>query len=212
MTDAIGFEALDPSINRLWIRVSAEPDEHVWGGGEQMSYFDLRGRRFPFWTSEPGVGRDQTTEITFKANVRARQVATTATPTTRSRPMSLRRYALHVETPAYSVFDFRRKAFHEIEVWAIPERIELLARPTFIELVEMLSKRFGRQPPLPEWVYNGAIVGLKDGANSFARLEDPSAGVEVSASGARTGSVSARHRSVRASSGIGRQTRPAILV
>ena len=32
-----------------------------------MSYFDMRGRRFPLWTSEPGVGRDKTTEITFKA-------------------------------------------------------------------------------------------------------------------------------------------------
>jgi sulfoquinovosidase len=32
------------------------------------------------------------------------------------------------------------------------------------------AKRSG-QPPLPEWAIGGAIVGLKDGANSFARLE-----------------------------------------
>ncbi len=29
----------------------------------------------------------------------------------------------------------------------------------------------GNQPPLPEWAIGGAIVGLKDGANSFNRLE-----------------------------------------
>ncbi|MBV8700932.1 MAG: alpha-glucosidase, partial [Bradyrhizobium sp.] len=58
----------DSSINRLWIRIAADPDEHVWGGGEQFSYFDLRGRRFPLWSSEPGVGRDKMTEITFKAD------------------------------------------------------------------------------------------------------------------------------------------------
>ena len=29
----------------------------------------------------------------------------------------------------------------------------------------------GRQPRLPEWAYSGAILGLKDGANSFARLD-----------------------------------------
>ena len=34
-----------------------------------------------------------------------------------------------------------------------------------------LSERFGRQPPLPDWVIGGAIVGLKDGARSFDRLE-----------------------------------------
>ena len=64
---AMRLTALDDTVNRLWLRVVAETDEHVWGGGEQMSYFDLRGRRFPLWTSEPGVGRDKTTEITFKA-------------------------------------------------------------------------------------------------------------------------------------------------
>ena len=181
--DAIRFDATDPKLNRLWVRIKADDDEHVWGGGEQMSYFDMRGRRFPLWTSEPGVGRDPTSEITFKANVKDKAGGDYYN-TNYPQPtyVSSALYALHVETTAYSVFDFRQKAFHEIEVWAIPERLELFAAPTFVELVEVLSSRFGRQPPLPEWVYNGAIIGLKDGANSFTRLETiRSAGVEVSA-------------------------------
>ncbi|HWT57412.1 MAG TPA: alpha-glucosidase [Rhizobium sp.] len=180
---AIEFEAPDPLVNRLWIRIPADHDEHVWGGGEQMSYFDMRGRRFPLWTSEPGVGRDQTSEITFKSNVKDRAGGDYFN-TNYPQPtyVSSALYACHVETSAYSVFDFRRKAFHEIEVWAIPERIEFFAAPTFVELVEVLSDRFGRQPPLPDWVYNGAIIGLKDGENSFARLQSMrDAGVEVSA-------------------------------
>ncbi|MGV1753986.1 alpha-glucosidase [Agrobacterium sp. CG674] len=181
--DAIKFDAPDPNLNRLWIRIKADDDEHVWGGGEQMSYFDMRGRRFPLWTSEPGVGRDPTSEITFKANVKDKAGGDYYN-TNYPQPtyVSSALYALHVETTAYSVFDFRQKAFHEIEVWAIPERLELFAAPTFVELVEVLSSRFGRQPPLPEWVYNGAIIGLKDGANSFTRLKTiRSAGVQVSA-------------------------------
>ncbi|ULJ75708.1 alpha-glucosidase [Rhizobium gallicum] len=180
---SIGFEALDTSLNRLWIRVPADPDEHVWGGGEQMSYLDMRGRRFPMWTSEPGVGRDRTSEITFKSNVKDRAGGDYFN-TNYPQPtyISSALYALHVETSAYSVFDFRRKGFHEIEVWAIPDRIEFFAAPTFVELVEALSDRFGRQPPLPDWVYNGAIIGLKDGENSFRRLQSMrDAGVEVSA-------------------------------
>ncbi|MFX6330578.1 hypothetical protein ABTF76_20200, partial [Acinetobacter baumannii] len=51
--------------NRLWWRVPAQTEEHVWGCGEQMSYFDLRGRHFPLWTSEPGVGRDKSTYLTW---------------------------------------------------------------------------------------------------------------------------------------------------
>ncbi len=176
------FNALDLSVNRVWLRIQAEADEHVWGGGEQMSYFDMRGRRFPLWTSEPGVGRDKTTEITFKSDVSGK-AGGDYWNTNYPQPtyVSSRRYALHVETTAYSAFDFRREGFHEIEVWAVPERIELAARPSFIALVEALSERFGRQPPLPEWVYGGAIIGLKDGARSYERLETiVAAGTRVS--------------------------------
>ncbi len=181
--NAIEFEANDPKLNRFWIRIKADADEHVWGGGEQMSYFDMRGRRFPLWTSEPGVGRDPVSEITFKANVKDRAGGDYFN-TNYPQPtyVSSALYALHVDTTAYSVFDFRQKAFHEIEIWAIPDRLEFFAAPTFVELVEALSLRFGRQPPLPDWVYNGAIIGLKDGENSFARLDViRNAGVQVSA-------------------------------
>ena len=57
----ISFKCLDDTVNRFWFRVNADKTEHVYGCGEQMSYFDLRGRHFPLWTSEPGVGRDKTT-------------------------------------------------------------------------------------------------------------------------------------------------------
>jgi sulfoquinovosidase len=168
----VRFETTDESINRIWLRLPAEKDEHVWGGGEQMSYFDMRGRRFPLWTSEPGVGRDKTSEITFKADVAGR-AGGDYWNTNYPQPtyVSSRRYALHVETTAYSAFDFRHEGFHEIEVWAVPDQIELMAGRTFADLVEALSERFGRQPPLPEWVYRGAIIGLKDGVRSFERFE-----------------------------------------
>lgn len=181
--DAIGFEAPDIAINRIWLRVVADEDEHVWGGGEQMSYFDLRGRRFPLWTSEPGVGRDKTCEITFKADVSGRAGGDYYT-TNYPQPtyVSSARYALHVETTAWSAFDFRHAGFHEIEIWAVPERVELFAAASFVELVSRLSLRFGRQPRLPDWAMQGAIIGLKDGENSFARLERiRAAGVRVSA-------------------------------
>ncbi len=178
----IGFISSDPTVNRVWLRIVAGENEHVWGGGEQMSYFDMRGRRFPLWTSEPGVGRDKTTEITHKADVSGR-AGGDYWNTNYPQPtyVSSRHYALHVETTAYSAFDFRNADFHEVEIWAVPERVEITTRPTFIALVEAMAERFGRQPPLPEWVYGGAIIGLKDGAASFERLEKIiAAGTKVS--------------------------------
>ena len=178
----IAFACSDPAVNRFWLRVCAEPDEHVWGGGEQMSYLDMRGRRFPLWTSEPGVGRDKTSPVTIQAD-REGKAGGDYWTTNYPQPtyLSSRRYALHVDTTAYAAFDFRDGAAHEIEAWAVPARIELWARPDLCGLVSAMADRFGRQPPLPEWLYGGAIIGLKDGERSFARLERmEAAGVRVS--------------------------------
>lgn len=40
--------------NRIWLRLAAQPEDHIYGCGEQFSYFDLRGKPFPLWTSEQG--------------------------------------------------------------------------------------------------------------------------------------------------------------
>lgn len=42
---ALMLTALDPALNRLWLRCVAEPGERLWGGGEQLSYFDTRTLR-----------------------------------------------------------------------------------------------------------------------------------------------------------------------
>lgn len=165
----------EPSINRVWWRVRADPGEHVWGGGEQMSYFDLRGRNFPLWTSEPGVGRDKTTHLTWQADVAGRAGGDYYT-TNYPQPtyLSSARYALHADTTAYADFDFRAPHHHELHFWAVPRRIELFAKPTFLELVERVSLRFGRQPPLPDWVQRGAILGLKNGQEHAERVLEQS--------------------------------------
>ena len=169
---ALALTALDPALNRLWLRCVAEPGERLWGGGEQLSYFDMAGRRFPMWTSEPGVGRDKSTLMTFQCDRDGRSGGDYWN-TNYPQPtyVSSRHYALHVDTTAYSCFDFRDPATHEIEAWEIPARIELFAAPRFAGLVTQLSTRFGRQPMLPAWAYEGAILGLKQGVESFARME-----------------------------------------
>lgn len=167
----IEFDSPATGPNRLWWRVRAVPEEHVWGGGEQMSYFDLRGRNFPLWTQEPGVGRDKTTHITWQADVAGRgggDYHTTYFP--QPTYLSSRRYALHADTTAYADFDFRHAEFHELHFWAVPAKLELFAASTYLGIVEHLSARFGRQPELPDWVYRGAILGLKRGREHADRV------------------------------------------
>lgn len=168
----LAIESLDPALNRFWMRCVAEPAELLWGGGEQLSYFNMAGRRFPMWTSEPGVGRDKSTMMTFQCDRDGRSGGDYWN-TNYPQPtyVSSRRYALHIDTTAYSCFDFRDPGVHEIEVWEIPTRIDLYAADRFAGLVTQLSTRFGRQPKLPAWAYEGAILGLKQGEESFSRME-----------------------------------------
>ena len=169
----IFFEQKNPAINRFWLRVNAGADEKCYGCGEQMSYFNLRGRHFPLWTSEPGVGRDKTTYVTWRSDVE-NKAGGDYYNTNFPQPtfVSSRHYYLHVDSTAYADFDFRKENFHELQIWEVPASIRIEAAGTFIKLLEKESEFFGRQPELPDWIYNGLIVGVQGGTErSFGLLE-----------------------------------------
>jgi alpha-glucosidase len=170
--DHLHIETLVAGYDRVWVDLVARPGEHVWGGGEQMSYLDLSGRAFPMWTSEPGVGRDKSTELTRLVDADS-MGGGDYWWTNYPQPTFLTSTLLgcHLDSSAYSVLDFTDPTRHRIEVWQGVFTLEFFAAGTIVELVGQLSTRFGRQPPLPDWAIGGAIVGLKEGEASFARLE-----------------------------------------
>lgn len=180
----IEFEQKDPSINRFWFRVNSDKDEKCYGLGEQMSYFNLKGRDFPIWTSEPGVGRDKSTYVTWRSDVENKaggDYYNTNYPDPTF--VSSRHYYLHGDSTAYANFDFRHDGYHELQFWEVPKSIRIEEADTFVELLEKLTGFLGRQPELPEWVYNGLIVGVQGGnERSFGLLEKTlEHGIKVSA-------------------------------
>ena len=126
----LSFERADPRINRFWFRVDADESECCYGCGEQMSYFNLRGRHFPLWTSEPGVGRDKTTYVTWRSDVE-NKAGGDYYNTNYPEPtfVSTKHYYLHVDSTAYADFDFRNKDFHELQIWEVPASIRIEAAP-----------------------------------------------------------------------------------
>jgi sulfoquinovosidase len=164
--------AADSGYDRITLHFHANPGETVWGGGEQMSYLALNSRRFPIWTSEPGVGRDKSTALTQTMDAQG-MAGGDYWNTNYPQPTFLtsRWLAVHLDASCYSVLDFTDPAAHVVEIWSDEARFELFAEAGPAALVGALSTRFGRQPPLPDWAIGGAIIGLKDGANSFERLE-----------------------------------------
>ena len=181
----LNFTQKDEKINRFWFRVKADAAEHCYGCGEQMSYLDLRGRHFPIWTGEPGVGRDKTTYVTWRSDVENGGAGGDYWNTNYPQPtfVSSKRYYVDVDSTAYADFDFRNADFHELQVWSVPAYIRIEAAPTFVELLEKLTAYFGRQPELPDWVYNGLIVGVQGGNERSFGLVDKSIdrGIKVAA-------------------------------
>ena len=178
------FKTDDPSLNRFWLRVSADKNEHCYGCGEQMSYFDLRGRHFPLWTSEPGVGRDKSTYFTWRYDQECRaggDYYNTNFP--QPSYVSSRHYYLHADSTAYADFDFRHEDFHELQFWEIPHCVRIEAASSFPELLEKQSAYLGRQPELPEWIYQGLIIGVQGGSDRSFGVVDRSIekGVKVAA-------------------------------
>ncbi|HEX6784416.1 MAG TPA: alpha-glucosidase [Sphingomicrobium sp.] len=176
------LKTLREGDDRIWLSLENDAGESFWGGGEQMSYLRLNGRRFPMWTSEPGVGRDKADPFT-KAMDEASRGGGDYWTTNYPQPtfLSSRGYALHADVDCYCVLNFEGSS-PELEIWQNEARLELYLGSEPATLVSRLSTRFGRQPPLPDWAIGGAILGLKEGLRSFERLDAMrSAGVEVAA-------------------------------
>ncbi len=169
----IYFKEANNDINRLWIRIEADEGERVYGCGEQLSYFNLRGKNFPLWTSEPGVGRNKRTYTTWQADVKDKAGGDYYT-TNYPQPtfISTKKYYCHLESTAYLDFDFRNGEFHELQVWNIPEYIQFETGDTYLELVERLTGFLGRQPELPDWIYNGFILGIQGGTKFVMETMD----------------------------------------
>ena len=161
------------NANRFWLRINAKKEEKIYGCGEQLSYFNLRGKNFPLWTSEPGVGRNKNTYTTWQADVKDKAGGDYYT-TNYPQPtfISTEKYYCHLESTAYLDFNFKNEEFHELEVWEMPEYLLFETGDNYLELLEKLTAFFGRQPELPDWVYNGLILGIQGGTEFVLDKKD----------------------------------------
>lgn len=165
LTITIETEIVD--INRCWFHLPSHPEENVYGCGEQFSYFCLNDKKVPLWVQESGVGRSgikqklaeliahkggspfhtyfpQPTFVGFASNVN---------------------YYCDIDTSAYGHIEFHKKGkknpYHELYFWDVPAKIQLRYESSPMNVVSQLSEKLGRQPSLPEWVYDGIWVAIQ---------------------------------------------------
>lgn len=161
------FTGSSKNINRIYLKIESDKNEKVYGLGEQFSYLNLRGRNYPIWTREQGVGRNKNTIVTFLADVEDKaggDYHTTFFP--QPTYVSSKKYFLHVEETSYMDFDFSNEDYHYITIWSVPEKVVIGAEKSYEELLDNMTNLLGKQPALPDWLYNGVIIGVQGGTEA----------------------------------------------
>ena len=160
-------------VNRFRLSFPTDADEHIYGCGETYSKLDLKGELVRIWVAEHQntgriSGKILREKLTGKHPARTLPFGKYESYYAQPTFVSGNRYFVHVNTNAYSEFDFR-----------IPDRITLrLQEPprftlgwgdSFEEISENLSALLGRQETLPDWIYDGGILAIQEGPEAVDR-------------------------------------------
>ena len=168
----VSFEGLD-AYNRITVRLPASADEHVYGTGETFSEFDLRGQKVNVWVAEHQNAKmlsAKMLKIHLGLSFWDRKQKFSHYETYYAQPtfLSSRKYFFHAHTSARCVFDFTKPDAHTLKL----DRVDgfcLGFGDTFEDVLRELSAVLGRQPTLPDWVYDGAILGIQGGTDVLLR-------------------------------------------
>ena len=168
----VSFQGLD-GYNRLVIGLPAEKSEHVYGTGETFSEFDLRGQKVNVWVAEHQNAKmiaKKWLKIRFGLSLADRRQKFSNYETYYAQPtfLSSRRYFFHSRTTARCVFDFTKPDVHTLKIDSI-DAFSIGFGDTFEDVLRELSALLGRQPELPDWLYDGAILGIQGGTDVLTR-------------------------------------------
>ena len=165
-----------PQFNRLYLTYASTPDEHFFGFGEQFSYVDMKGKRLPIFVMEQGIGRGQQ-PLTLAANLTAG--AGGAWHTTYAgvpHYLSSKLNSLYLENNEYCVFDMSREDRVQIQLFSPQMQGNILYGDSPAELISAYTAAVGRMRPLPDWILEGAVVGLQGGTQKvrevYQQLQD----------------------------------------
>lgn len=149
--------------NRFHIGLPLLPEDPIFGCGEQFSHLDLRGKILPLWVSEPGIGRGPN-YVKVLANLHSGRGGSqehTYFPQP-SFVTAAGRWAL-MQTTAFCRFDFSQKDSCTLLCHDIPSSIYVGQAGSIPTAVGALSSLLGRQEILPDWAFDGIILGLQGG-------------------------------------------------
>lgn len=161
------------AFNRMYLKIPALNNEHVYGTGEIFSEFDLRGKKVNCWVAEH-INAVQITKklirqtFGFKNSARKQKFSNYETYYAQPTFLSSRKYYFHAFSTARCEFDFTHSDYHLIKTDSIDD-FTIGFGEDFEELLADLTDLLGRQPELPDWVYDGQIIASQGGSEEMLK-------------------------------------------
>jgi alpha-glucosidase len=160
----------DDNYDRTYLTYASSKDEHFFGFGEQFSFFDLKGKRLPVFVSEQGIGRGSQ-PITFLANLWGGAGGTWYTSyAVTPHYITSQMRSLFLENYEYAVFDMREDSFVQVKLFSCCMSGRILYGESPYELIEEYTGVVGRMRPLPDWILEGAVVGMQGGTDKVREI------------------------------------------
>lgn len=158
-----------PGVNRYWLTFVTNPKEHIYGCGETYSELDLKGQNVRIWVAEHQntgriskkiikeklLGKHPDKKLSFD-----KYESYYAQPTF----VSSDKYYVHCDINAYSEFDFTNAGKITL-YFQEPPVIITDSGQDFAEVSRKLTGLLGRQKALPDWLYDGVILGIQEGTD-----------------------------------------------
>lgn len=158
-----------PGVNRYWLTFVTNPKEHIYGCGETYSELDLKGQNVRIWVAEhQNTGRISKKIIKEKLLGKHpdRKLSFDKYESYYAQPtfVSSDKYYVHCDINAYSEFDFTDAGKITL-YFQEPPVIITDSGQDFAEVSRKLTGLLGRQKALPDWLYDGVILGIQEGTD-----------------------------------------------
>ncbi len=145
---------------------AADGEEAIFGGGEQFRQLNLKGEKVINFVSEhikiwPIA---QKTVLKFWP-YREKKHCEISTYAPMSTFVSSKRYALRIDTDGYGIQDFTRADKTILRYQYCPSKILFTTGSSFKEIGQKLALDQKINHYLPDWAYDGMILGVQGGIN-----------------------------------------------
>jgi sulfoquinovosidase len=150
------------ATNIFQININARKNEAVYGMGEQFSRLNLKGRKVPVWTQEPGFAKNHSIYKLVGDLVMGAGGTWWSNYYPQPMYVSSQNYFLGIDTYSYCEFDFCNDT-HRLVCCAVPERITVGSADKAEALFPLIAAYCGCQRRLPAWIYSGVNLGIGGG-------------------------------------------------